>query len=351
ERVIKAVNSESDDPGESGSDTETGSDNDSENIETTFGRPFSSKDDRHASGQQLLRRMLESTGLLKDAIETVIGSMSAETWRKRRAGIHILNELMLDENLSLEQMKGMRADVILVNALTWRNIKGGTKCLQDLRKLKMHGGIALGMLFDTEDVSKHPLVNATAKRFEFAIQNKSKYTTMWDLDILLSHILKQEQTSDDKLMDRTMATFVVFTAARMTELTRMTIGETIIDGNEMKVRIKVKKGENEIEYEVQVNKQRGPISPVRAMEEWMASKNCLKMKQDAGILDEKGIEQQYGDATIRHAMVTKLRKHGAEQEEGNAFTRYAPGSNVVDVYYNKQIVRDLSILLLLGGDF
>jgi hypothetical protein len=41
--------------------------------------------------------MLESTGLGKDAIETVIGSMSAETWRKRRAGIHILNEFMLEE--------------------------------------------------------------------------------------------------------------------------------------------------------------------------------------------------------------------------------------------------------------
>jgi hypothetical protein len=51
-------------------------------------------------------------------------------------------------------------------------------------------------------------------------------------------------------MDRTMAIFVAFTAARMTELTRMTIGGTIIDGNEMKVRIKVKKGKKEIEYDV-----------------------------------------------------------------------------------------------------
>jgi hypothetical protein len=33
----------------------------------------------------------------------------------------------------------------------------------------MHGGIALGMLSNTEDVGKHPLVNAAAKRFELAI--------------------------------------------------------------------------------------------------------------------------------------------------------------------------------------
>ncbi|KAA6373434.1 MAG: hypothetical protein EZS28_031040 [Streblomastix strix] len=229
--------------------------------------------------------MLESIGLGKDAIESMIGSMCTETWRKRRAGIHILNEFILDKNISLEQMKRMRANVILVNALTWRNTKGGTKCLQYLRKLKMHGVIALVMLPNTEEIGKHPLVNAAAKKFELAIQSKSKYTTIWDLDILLVHIVKQKQASDDQLMDRTMAIFVAFTAARMTELTRMTIGGTIIDGNEMKVRIKVKKGKKEIEYEVQVNRQRGQICPVRAIERWMASKNCLKGKDDAVWLD------------------------------------------------------------------
>jgi hypothetical protein len=66
------------------------------------------------------------------------------------------------------------------------------------------------------------------------------------------------------------------------------------------------------------------------------------------ILDEIGIGKQYGGATIRHAMMSKLREAGASVEEVNTYTRHAPGSNVVDVYYNKPIGRELSNLLLLG---
>ncbi|KAA6355776.1 MAG: hypothetical protein EZS28_048698, partial [Streblomastix strix] len=46
-------------------------------------------------------------------------------------------------------------------------------------------------------------------------------------------------------------------------------------------------------------------------------------------------------------MMTKLRREGATQEEFNVYTRHAPGSNVVDVFYNKPVGRDLSALLLL----
>jgi hypothetical protein len=52
----------------------------------------------------------------------------------------------------------------------------------------MHGGIALAMFFNIDDVSKSPIVTSAAKKFELAIQSKSKYATMWDLDLLLSFI-------------------------------------------------------------------------------------------------------------------------------------------------------------------
>lgn len=54
----------------------------------------------------------------------------------------------------------------------------------------MHGGIALAMFYNTDDVSKLPLVVSAAKKFELAIKSKAKYTTMWDLDILLSYMVK-----------------------------------------------------------------------------------------------------------------------------------------------------------------
>jgi hypothetical protein len=73
--------------------------------------------------------MLAATGLGGDAVEIVIGSMSPETWRKRRAGIHTLNEFFEDLKIDLDKLRQMRADVTLVNALTWLNCKGGNKCL------------------------------------------------------------------------------------------------------------------------------------------------------------------------------------------------------------------------------
>ncbi|KAA6365122.1 MAG: hypothetical protein EZS28_039351 [Streblomastix strix] len=81
----------------------------------------------------------------------------------------------------------------------------------------------------------------------------------------------------------------------------------------------------------------------------MSPQDCSKCLRK--IMNEVRIDQQYGGAIVRHAMITKLRKYGATQERVNAFTRYTPGSNVVDVYYNKPVGRDLSTLLLSGGDF
>jgi hypothetical protein len=58
--------------------------------------------------------------------------MSAETWRKRRAGVHLLKEYMDEKDLSLDDIKEARPDVTMVNMLTWRNEKGGARCVADM---------------------------------------------------------------------------------------------------------------------------------------------------------------------------------------------------------------------------
>ncbi|KAA6395309.1 MAG: hypothetical protein EZS28_009159 [Streblomastix strix] len=142
-----------------------------------------------------------------------------------------------------------------------------------------------------------------------------------------------------------MSLFVTFSAAQMTELSRMLIGGINIDEVKTIIKIKVKKSKKEIEYIVEVSRQKGKICPKKIMSLQACSK-CLRK-----IMNEVGIAQQYGLATIRHAVMIKFKKYGATQEDVNAFKRYAQGSNVVDVYYNKPVERDLSTLLLSGGDF
>ncbi|KAA6382519.1 MAG: hypothetical protein EZS28_021954 [Streblomastix strix] len=207
--------------------------------------------------------------------------MSPETWRKRRADINILNEFFEDQKIDLDKLRLMRADMTLVNALQWLNRKGGNKCLYDLRNSKMHGGIALVMFFDIDDVSKFPIVTSAAKKFELSIQSKSKYATMWDLDLLLSFIATQQEVIGRRLMDMIMALIVAFTAARMMELTRLLIGGINIDEDKMIIKIKVKKGKKEIENNVEFSRQKGKICPVKAMINWQKDDECMKGKQDS----------------------------------------------------------------------
>jgi hypothetical protein len=46
-----------------------------------------------------------------------------------------------------------RPDVLLSNALTWREKKGGKRALEEMRKLKTHIGVALSMFSDIRDVA------------------------------------------------------------------------------------------------------------------------------------------------------------------------------------------------------
>ncbi|KAA6361372.1 MAG: hypothetical protein EZS28_043101 [Streblomastix strix] len=66
------------------------------------------------------------------------------------------------------------------------------------------------------------------------------------------------------------------------------------------------------------------------------------------IIRRAGITSPYTGPTIRHAMMTRLRAAGATQAEVNAFTRHAMASNVVDIYYNKPVERDLASKLILN---
>ncbi|KAA6373948.1 MAG: hypothetical protein EZS28_030524 [Streblomastix strix] len=48
------------------------------------------------------------------------------------------------------------------------------------------------------------------------------------------------------------------------------------------------------------------------------------------------MDDEFDGNTIRHSMMTKLRQEGASLEQVNEFTKHAPGSSVVDRFYNKQ---------------
>ncbi|KAA6400951.1 MAG: hypothetical protein EZS28_003514 [Streblomastix strix] len=108
------------------------------------------------------------------------------------------------------------------------------------------------------------------------------------------------------------------------------------------------------------------------MEKWLNAKECTKemnegiwldynkgrilggigcSKELRKLLDDIGVDQQFADSSVRHSMMTKMRKEGTTQEEVNEATRHAPGSNVCDIFYYKPITRDLAALILKDSEY
>ncbi|KAA6391180.1 MAG: hypothetical protein EZS28_013296, partial [Streblomastix strix] len=113
--------------------------------ETTTRKNGSASSDKHSNGEDLFRQMAGFIGLDDDTVVNLIGSLSGETWRKRRAGLRLFSEYVEERVLKLEELLGKKSDIVLANALTWRAVNGGVQAKVELRKIITHAEIALGM--------------------------------------------------------------------------------------------------------------------------------------------------------------------------------------------------------------
>ncbi|KAA6355110.1 MAG: hypothetical protein EZS28_049363, partial [Streblomastix strix] len=126
-------------------------DYDKQSIEETTSRSVGSTlGDKHAEGEQLFRQIASYVGLEEHTVMNIINSLSPETWRKRRAGMHLFSNYVKEKQVPMEQIVSKKADVLLSNALTWRELQGGDHMLEDLRKMKTHVGMVLSM-FSSQD--------------------------------------------------------------------------------------------------------------------------------------------------------------------------------------------------------
>ncbi|KAA6372477.1 MAG: hypothetical protein EZS28_031997 [Streblomastix strix] len=301
----------------------------------------------------------------------MIESASMETLRKRRAGLHIFYGYMEEKNKELDEVFKARPDVILSNALTWREKKGGKGALEEMRKLKTHMGVALSMFSDMRDVAQSPMVQAIVKRLNLERPSKAKYPTVWNINQLLTCIANSEMKHGRLQMRKAMALFVAFSGARMTELAAIQRKDVIDSGEEITVNTTIRKGKKPRTRKITLRTRDGPCCPVKAMREWLQDGECKQRtveeiwwdfdkKKELGsigcskelrkILDQAEVDGCYAGSTVRHAMMTKQRGEGASLEEVNDFTGHAPGSGIVDVFYNKPIARDIGALILKDSE-
>ncbi|KAA6392865.1 MAG: hypothetical protein EZS28_011609 [Streblomastix strix] len=278
---------------------------------------------------------------------------------------------MAEKKLEVKQILTGKADVILANALTWLEKRGGRSVLQDMKKMKTHAGVALSMFSETRDVAQCPIVQAIVKRLNLDNEQKSKYQSVWNLSQLTRFILREGLGEGRVLMQKTMGLIVAFSATRMVELAAIVRKNIEIDQQQMRIKTVVKKRKKPKEFVITFMRRQSICCPVAAMEKWLNAKECTKemnegiwLDYDKGrilggigcskelrkLLDDIGVDQEFAGSSVRHAMMTKMRKEGATQEEVNEATRHAPGSNACDIFYNKPMTRDLGALILKDSE-
>ncbi|KAA6372647.1 MAG: hypothetical protein EZS28_031827 [Streblomastix strix] len=164
-------------------------DYDKQSIEETTSRSVGSKlGDRKAEGEQLLRQIASYVGLEEHTVMNIINSFNPETQGKRRAGILLLSNYVKEKQIPMEQILSKKADILLSNALTWREPQGGNHMLEDLRKIKTHVGMVLSMFSSQVNVGKSPIIIALQKRLELDREQKSKYAVVWNLQMSLDYV-------------------------------------------------------------------------------------------------------------------------------------------------------------------
>ncbi|KAA6371802.1 MAG: hypothetical protein EZS28_032669 [Streblomastix strix] len=260
-------------------------------------------------------------GLEDEAMSNIILSTSQETWRKRRAGLHLFSEYMEEKKLGIRNILTGRADVLQANSLSWMEKKSGKSLLQNMRKMKTHTGVALSMFSETCNVSQSPIIQANVKRLNLDKEQKSKYQSIWNLNKLISFTQREGIGEGNVLMQRTMGLIVAFSVTRMVELAAITRKNIEIDEQMMKIRTIVKKCQKPKEFVITFIRRESICCPVATIEKWLNEKDCTK-DEDKGIwfdydkkkvlggivcskvlrklLDEIGIDQEFAGSSVRH---------------------------------------------------
>ncbi|KAA6377205.1 MAG: hypothetical protein EZS28_027268 [Streblomastix strix] len=275
----------------------------------------------------------------------IINSLSPETQHKRRAGMHLFNNYLKEKQVPMEQIVLKKADVLLSNALTWRELQGGNHMLEDLRKMKTHVGMVLSMFSSQDNVGQSPIIIELSKRLKLDREQKSKYAVILNLQMLLDYVRRTGLGSGRQLMRSTMTFVVAFSGCRMTELSSMRRNDITQEAIRTVIQTKVKKGKKVRTFEIIFKKKDDICCAAKAIELWLIDKNCTK-RNDVGIwwdfekkrtlgcvgcskelkiiITDVVVSKKYAGSTIRHLMMTDLRSKEATKVEVNEFTRHAP---------------------------
>ncbi|KAA6389611.1 MAG: hypothetical protein EZS28_014863 [Streblomastix strix] len=263
---------------------------------------------------------------------------------------------------------GERPDIHVVNAMAWLNDLGGKTRKSNLIALKTHTSAVLGQFSKMPNISDSPLIKQFTRCLNLNNDSKARYNVIWNIQKLFDHISNSTFSSPEQIQMKAIALLVSFSAARMTELSRMTMKDLHSSQNNTLIIATIIKKGNKIRNEtITINRIKNQQCPAKALQSWIQSRVKINIQEESlfwyfkkhtipsshycsqtvtTIIHQFEIYSPYNGLSIRHATMTKLRASGASVLEVNAFSCYILTSTVVDAFYYRPIQRDLGSLLI-----
>jgi hypothetical protein len=231
-----------------------------------------------------------------------------------------------------------------------------------------------------------------------APKHSRRYNTIWELDMLLGW-LRENWTDnaalgDGDLQTKAMMLTMIFSACRLAELARMeTPDESALEGKSLWLHTITKQHHSSKETVVLQEVADQVLCPVRTVRSWLGRRRkygngtlfvALPKVQAAGgqtwgdrthqdaapaentsrslrspeiaaafvmVMRKAGIDSSYTAYSIKHAVITKLFRAGAPEEQVVEFGRWARNSNTPKKWYNIQTLETewLGAQLLAGS--
>ncbi|KAA6381058.1 MAG: hypothetical protein EZS28_023416 [Streblomastix strix] len=179
-------------------------------------------------------------------------------------------------------------------------------------------------------------MQAIIKQLNLDKKQKSKYQSVGNLSQLTRFILREGLGEGRVLMQRTMRLIVAFPATIMVELAAIVRKNIEIDQQLLRIKTIVKKHKKPKEFVITFMRRQSICCTVAAIEKWLNAMECTKVINEAiwldydkrrifggigcnnelrKLLDDIGVDQEFAGSSVRHAMMTKMRKEGVMQEE------------------------------------
>jgi site-specific recombinase XerD len=260
----------------------------------------------------------------------------------------LLSDFLTRERLTAEDLLSERASVIAVN---FKALAFGGSMNTSVNATLSHTNVLLST-FSKDGTSLHSLISRAAHRKR--PKRGRRYRTMWDLRELLRFISQElgmnADLTEEQLLVKCLALTMVFSAARLAELARMTIDQSRETKTALRVETNIKTALDTRESITFYPVHDKTICPHAALSEWLKRKppsrtlfthprthKPLTEAAIAGLLrrlmSSAGISEEYGAYSIKHAVITFLFDGGAEEAQINEFGRWSYASRVASGYY------------------